>query len=580
MSIGVPLLLLQLLLLHVSQSMSTGSLDGKSTSRTNTDYSEKLLIRPLQDGMLSASFQFDTILHQNIESLYLENQFDIFPLAIGDFIGKNFIKELRFSLARGHWKSDQWGYPLRYQPNGGELYAVFSHLNSNPWKSWKQVTSSLSGHFCASLNFIDKAATVQPRYSLKPEGVFGNGSFKQENVFYAALAHETVCTENLTPWKKFLPCFHKSGLASLLNAVYLLNSNYFSISIDIKSKCGNPACSKSFTELKQNVLVVFNPPAIFGGKLRWSIIKLFGSTLKESCPLASKSEVFVETTLNDTRNPHTISPTPHNIIVEESSSGKRTFFQYDVERLLTESKRANSSKFNIFSVYQHEKIYDDISPPPISASRYITGYGVHQGGITSRISNNAHKSKTVVVLDVIPWYLRIYLHTMKITCNGEDLKPSHLYYKPSRDRGNPHHIEIVLKLPPDSVTEISYEFERSFLKWTEYQPDANHGVYAGSSTLTFLLDDSTNATIFPSNLREARPLIIPLKTECLLVSLPTPDFSMPYNVICLVSTVVSLAFGPIHNLTTKRPKRVKSGKESSSRSILSSLKFWAKEKSD
>lgn len=476
----------------------------------------------------------------------------------------------------------------------------------SPWKSWKQVTSSLSGHFCSSLNFIDKAATVQPRYSLKPEGVFGNGSFKQENVFYAALAHETVCTENLTPWKKFLPCFHKSGLASLLNAVYLLNSNYFSISIDIKSKCGvrysnffsvilfsflclifflhtlyqNPACSKSVTELKQNVLVVFNPPAMYGGKLRWSIIKLFGSTLKETCPLASKSQVFVETTLNHTRNPHTISPTPHNILVEEGSSGKRTFFQYDVERLLTESKRANSSKFNIFSVYQNEKIYDDISPPPISASRYITGYGVHQGGITSRISNNAHKPKTVVVLDVIPWYLRIYLHTMKITSNGEDLKPSRLYYKPSKDRGNPHHIEIVLKLPADSVTEISYEFERSFLKWTEYQPDANHGVYAGSSTLTFLLDDSSNATIFPSSSRGDKPLIIPLKTECLLVSLPTPDFSMPYNVICLVSTVVSLAFGPIHNLTTKRPRRLKTKKESSSRSFLSSLKFWAKEKSD
>ena len=113
----------------------------------------------------------------------------------------------------------------------------FSCFNS-PWKSWKQVTSSLSGHFCASLNFIDKAATVQPRYSLRPEGVFGNGTFKQENVFYAALAHESACTENLTPWKKFLPCFHKSGLASLLNAVYLLNSNYFSISIDIKSICG------------------------------------------------------------------------------------------------------------------------------------------------------------------------------------------------------------------------------------------------------------------------------------------------------------------------------------------------------
>lgn len=42
-----------------------------------------------------------------------------------------------------------------------------------------------------------------------------------------------------------------------------------------------------------------------------------------------------------------------------------------------------------------------------------------------------------------------------------------------------------------------------------------------------------------------------LHTETLLVSLPTPDFSMPYNVICLACTVVAIAFGSLHNLTTR-----------------------------
>ena len=45
---------------------------------------------------------------------------------------------------------------------------------------------------------------------------------------------------------------------------------------------------------------------------------------------------------------------------------------------------------------------------------------------------------------------------------------------------------------------------------------------------------------------------IRLHTETLLVSLPTPDFSMPYNVICLACTVIAIAFGSIHNLTTRR----------------------------
>ena len=47
------------------------------------------------------------------------------------------------------------------------------------------------------------------------------------------------------------------------------------------------------------------------------------------------------------------------------------------------------------------------------------------------------------------------------------------------------------------------------------------------------------------------PIRVELYTEALLVNLPTPDFSMPYNVICLTCTVIALAFGPLANITTK-----------------------------
>ena len=53
-----------------------------------------------------------------------------------------------------------------------------------------------------------------------------------------------------------------------------------------------------------------------------------------------------------------------------------------------------------------------------------------------------------------------------------------------------------------------------------------------------------NATASESFLR--------IHTETLLVALPTPDFSMPYNVICLACTVIAIAYGSMHNLTTRR----------------------------
>src|SRR5438045_7927924 len=43
-----------------------------------------------------------------------------------------------------------------------------------------------------------------------------------------------------------------------------------------------------------------------------------------------------------------------------------------------------------------------------------------------------------------------------------------------------------------------------------------------------------------------------LRSSSLLLSLPTPDFSMPYNVIILSSTVIALAFGSVFNLLVRR----------------------------
>ena len=37
-----------------------------------------------------------------------------------------------------------------------------------------------------------------------------------------------------------------------------------------------------------------------------------------------------------------------------------------------------------------------------------------------------------------------------------------------------------------------------------------------------------------------------------MLPLPTPDFSMPYNVIILTSTVIAMAFGTMYNLLVRR----------------------------
>ena len=72
------------------------------------------------------------------------------------------------------------------------------------------------------------------------------------------------------------------------------------------------------------------------------------------------------------------------------------------------------------------------------------------------------------------------------------------------------------------------------------------------------------------NVSSAKGYALKMHSETLVVTMATPDFSMPYIVICLTCTVVALAFGPLHNYTTKRfVKRLP--KESKGKKFVNSL---------
>lgn len=68
---------------------------------------------------------------------------------------------------------------------------------------WHSLTNTLSGLFCASLNFIDETLTTQPALSFGPDD---DATKSTSQLRFGYLPHENVCTENLTPWIKLLPC--------------------------------------------------------------------------------------------------------------------------------------------------------------------------------------------------------------------------------------------------------------------------------------------------------------------------------------------------------------------------------------
>jgi len=520
-------------------------------------FSEELLLKPLANGDLLASFNFVTV-----SSMSKSRQhFDLMPRLVGELIDDHKLEELDVTLSRGVWRSQHWGLPPRSTAVGAKVSAIFSDEVTDVDKSWMKLNNALAGQFCASLNFLDSTQSINPNWSFSAKGILRSSLKDTLKIKFGMLPGENVCTENLTPWKKLLPCGAKRGLSTFLNADHIHSTKYHNLGLSLRKVCPGHTneCSNPDIELSLFVVLVFDPVSLpdnirssmserEASWSNWSIRTLFGIGITSACPLATESNIFIDESLS--RGLFDILPS--QLETQVLSNGDIRVF--DLNKLV-------SNGINNLSIkYKKPLIFGLIGKPRIHATRYLKGHGNEKGGIVTKIFNEGQKPLKIVYLDIIPWFLRVYLHTLKVTkSNGEAQKPKTLKFQPGVDRKKPYSLEMVLEVPAKSHLEISIEFEKSLLKWLEYPPDANKGFYINSALISTVLEDKTNftgierkASSYKETLSNVQsPVLIQIYTEALLVNLPTPDFSMPYNVICLTCTVVALAFGPLHNITTK-----------------------------
>ena len=185
--------------------------------------------------------------------------------------------------------------------------------------------------------------------------------------------------------------------------------------------------------------------------------------------------------------------------------------------------------------------------PALFASRSITGHGQERGGIQTLLTNPSLTSPIdFVYFENLPWFMKPYLHTLRSrlatssTSSPELIKDT--IYRPALDRVRGTQLELAISVPANSTMILTYDFDKAILRYTEYPPDANRGFDVGPAVIKILSSNSGSEDQQPSYIR----------TTSLLLPLPTPDFSMPYNVIILTSTVMALAFGSIFNLLVRR----------------------------
>ncbi|KAJ9614101.1 Subunit of the glycosylphosphatidylinositol transamidase complex-like protein [Cladophialophora chaetospira] len=545
-----------------------------------SDYYERLTLTPLPLGSLLASFDF-----RSNESLtdYEAQNFRYFPRSLGQALRHADTKELHLRFTTGRWDPETWGArPWDGTKEGGtgvELWAwIDAETEDEAFLRWTTLAQSLSGLFCASLNFIDSTRTTKPVQSFRPAGTYNSAS-QNLHLLHGVLPGEVVCTENLTPFLKLLPCKGKAGISSLLDGHKVFDASWQSMAIDVRPKCSSGA-SECQIEIAQTIDVVLdierskrprdNPiprpipheqlvcdetkpyhshdtcyPRDMVDELSWSLKDVFGRTMAGTCPLAD----------DDSPDAYPVClNVPHDRTVLVGHSG----FEIKSDPGPDESRCYSLLPAEDFDLEVPQQPpatrKHDLGHELLRTERTMTGHGAAHGGMRTIITNPSSTDSTqFVYFETLPWFMRPYMHTLKaqITYSSNPFGDSRkekiitdMYYRPAIDRRRGTHLELLVSVPPLTTISLTYSFEKSILRYTEYPPDANRGFNIPAAVIRIL-----SPTLHDSS---GQPREVFLRTTSLLLPLPTPDFSMPYNVIILTSTVMALAFGSIYNLLVRR----------------------------
>ena len=616
-----------------------GVADGSRAGAETFD--EEALVRPLPDG--KAVF----VAHFRQSAPLASRHFESFPKAMAQIARATRVAEAELSFTQGRWDDKRWGRaPVGTKPIGAELWASFHAPPANAStdaesadahsEDWDALTAHMGGLFCASLSRMNgREIVVEPALAFSRWNGARDATRSTRRKKHGSLPSESVCVENLTPFLKLLPCRDRAGVAeALASRTTLFGAPYVSMSTLLETTRSAIRGGEWRVVLTQTLTVALDRVAAAAeetaedasSKTRLSHMlgldrrESTGGGISGACAAARLSRVHAEThapfaaaATSDVAG----APREHTALAERSAAK-------DAAKALVRLKTWDLAEMDTYrnaSAEKTEKRFFDVAlardagapepraplagyAPEFVAERFLTGSGNRDGGVSIEIRRHlpssdrkAHDTR-VRVFQALPWYVRVFAHTLKVTFDGVDAdvaatraaadgerSPSAAFgdgggpsveglrWVPSRDRTRPSVLEVQMFVPRSvSVVRVSARFEKAFLRTEEFPPDANRGFDAAPASVAFppprvirffrnlegmdalespLLDRMEGLVVGGNT----QPAEVPERVYLngLLLTLPTPDFSMPFNVITLVCTAMSLLSGGVLSALTRRP---------------------------
>jgi phosphatidylinositol glycan class T len=394
------------------------------------------------------------------------------------------------------------------------------------------LVKQVNGIFCSSILEMDPLFTSRPY-------IYGVDTKLYR---YGHLSGEPLCTENIKPFLRLLPC-KTTGLARLIDLKDVFASSFHTLSISAKNIYKRDAYHwrvellahfvKSHVRmLEKNINSPFRFP--------------LNSDLK--CKIADRQIIMYDLPPSYTANlPENSSKPFDSIDISTTDFSKNEIFMIRLNHTISQSLSYEHTPMFLLNI-AHEK--------PDA-----------RGGIlTSKIVNNLEMGYLVNYYHMIPWQLHIDISSLDFSCvyegektEGEIVEKSLV---PSLIRRRPSTISLQIVLPPYSTCTLKLSFTNHLMTALAYPPDSNYGISVPGPMLVFRQREDVyrkfsniyGSFIYTEEDSRTDPhthRAVTIFGEPLLILLPTPDFSMPFNVICIVTTATGFLFGSTFNLAVK-----------------------------
>ncbi|CAI5451629.1 unnamed protein product [Caenorhabditis angaria] len=244
--------------------------------------------------------------------------------------------------------------------------------------------------------------------------------------------------------------------------------------------------NEKISEMEVGITAVFKNKNPIQGS-NWLLSSIFESKLSSSCGIATKSQIEANNQIYDVKNLET---------------------SFDIE--ITSKPISNEAK--------------------LVKGWTSQGGSDQQNGILHISLQNGDLDSKLEVSQILPYFVQP--RYAKISFKNCQITRKALQTSKNEKSSALLQYEIIIK--SGEKCEITIPFDKKILRLDDYPPDANHGMHIPAAVI-FVSQKSDSYTIH---------------TNPILVALPVPDFSMPFNVICFVATAFALIFGPLQLYST------------------------------